>query len=78
VPTTSRKWTKEDFILFFQNGDDTGQVLGHEGKVALAQTKAIHGAGGHIDQALIASNRGHDSANAAQGRERRIVGGMAS
>ena len=51
-----------------------GQLVGHQGEVALAEGDAIARAGHQVDEALIVFDTAHNAGDTSNRRERRVVG----
>ena len=71
VPFTSRKCTKEIFALNLRMAP--GRSLGHQREIALAKGDGVHRARTQLEQPLKIFDRAHDTADAADRRQRRIV-----
>src|SRR5262249_50665990 len=59
--------------LLAELADDSGQIVRHQSEIALTQRNPVYAAGHQVQQALEVLNAAHDTPQAANRRERRIV-----
>ena len=74
VPRTSRKCTNLIFARAAELADDRGEVVRHQGEVALAERDAVGLARHELEHPPERVDARHDPAEAADGRDRRVVG----
>ncbi|SPE30479.1 hypothetical protein SBA6_1280012 [Candidatus Sulfopaludibacter sp. SbA6] len=65
---------EEDLLLGTPFAGQGRDVLAHEFEIRLAEGNAVHGAGDDVENAPVVGGAGDNAADAAQGRERGIVG----
>jgi len=65
---------EEDLLLLSKMPDDRGQVVSHESEVALTECDAVDGTGIEIEQALVVLYAAHDTCQAPDGGQGRIIG----
>lgn len=64
---------EEDLVLLSEMADDIGQVVSHQGEIALTESDSVRGTRDEIYELLVILYTAHDASNPSNRRQRGII-----